>query len=472
MKIKLPISEPNPDNPFDDNDVLNRISSAEILTQLISTIKEPFVLAIDSPWGTGKTFFVKRWMLYLRGEGYPCLYFNAWENDFTDDPLVSLIGELEANIEEIAPSKKHISIDGLKDAATSLVKIGVPVATKIATLGNIGKEEIDELIRGLSERPGKELIEQYKKDKENIGVFKEKLSSFVKTISEYSPDKQKPLVFFIDELDRCRPIYAINLLEKAKHFFNIDGIIFVLAIDKEQIGHSIRGLYGTGMDVDGYLRRFIDLDYHIPKPETIKYCEFLYAKYQITDFFTKSGMDIRNDVVRKYVTEVAATLFSTFNMSLRTQEQCFAQFNVAIRIQPFLEGAVLYEFLVMLIILNALDSNKLKEFSDKKISSQNLLDYIENKSTILSHNNELTLRMKSFINLAHSSKRDIDRIYNKLDEEAEKQRTGGSFTKEQQAELQIAYILSNCYSNYGHSFLNVLIDKMQIVDRFNLKITL
>jgi len=68
-------------------------------------------------------------------------------------------------------------------------------------------------------------------------------------------DNQKPLIFFIDELDRCRPDYALQLLEKAKHLFNIDGIIFILALDRDQIGHSLKSIYGEGLDVDGYLRR-------------------------------------------------------------------------------------------------------------------------------------------------------------------------------------------------------------------------
>jgi hypothetical protein len=79
-------------------------------------------------------------------------------------------------------------------------------------------------------------------------------------------DDKKPLVIFIDELDRCRPNFAIEVLEKAKHLFNVDNIIFVLATDKTQLGHSIRAVYGQGLDVNEYLRRFIDFDYLLPSP--------------------------------------------------------------------------------------------------------------------------------------------------------------------------------------------------------------
>jgi predicted AAA+ superfamily ATPase len=83
----IPISK---DDPFKE-DLLGRRERAEILTEFVGSLTEPFVLAIDSPWRTGKTTFLKMWMQHLENEGFPRLYFNAWENDFSDSPLVSLI---------------------------------------------------------------------------------------------------------------------------------------------------------------------------------------------------------------------------------------------------------------------------------------------------------------------------------------------------------------------------------------------
>ena len=88
------------DNPFGE-DKLSRLQSANVLTQLVSTIQEHFVLAIDSPWGTGKTTFIKMWMTWLKEKhGFPCICFNAWDSDFTGDPLVSFIGEMRASLDQ------------------------------------------------------------------------------------------------------------------------------------------------------------------------------------------------------------------------------------------------------------------------------------------------------------------------------------------------------------------------------------
>jgi len=97
MYIKKPEFEIDPENPF-AADKLKRRESAEILTQLLSFIDGPFVLSVDSPWGTGKTTFIKMWEQHLKNQGFNCLYFNAWESDFHSDPLIPLIGEIQAEV--------------------------------------------------------------------------------------------------------------------------------------------------------------------------------------------------------------------------------------------------------------------------------------------------------------------------------------------------------------------------------------
>src|SRR5947209_1607261 len=106
MKFKVPPVEIAAEDPF-KNDALGRKESAEILTQFVSNTSTPFVLAIDSPWGTGKTTFLTMWSHLLKKEGFSCLFFNVWENDFSDSPLVALIGEM-------GESLKHLDLSGEK----------------------------------------------------------------------------------------------------------------------------------------------------------------------------------------------------------------------------------------------------------------------------------------------------------------------------------------------------------------------
>ena len=76
-----------------------------------------------------------------------------------------------------------------------------------------------------------------------------------------------PLIVMIDELDRCRPSYAVELLKVAKHLFDVDKAVFVLAVNRDELTHSINALYGNDFDATGYLRRFVDIDFQLPNPD-------------------------------------------------------------------------------------------------------------------------------------------------------------------------------------------------------------
>ena len=115
-----------------------------------------------------------------------------------------------------------------------------------------------------------ERLNKYSEAKQSIDEFRTLLEDVAKTLSEsrQNLDNQEnhSLVIIIDELDRCRPTYAIELLETAKHLFAVDNIVFVLGINIAEMTHSIKALYGSDFDAEGYLRRFINLDYPLPDP--------------------------------------------------------------------------------------------------------------------------------------------------------------------------------------------------------------
>jgi len=72
---------------------LGREKYAKVLTEIIEIYHTGFVLAINNKWGTGKTMFIKMWEQDLKNQSFQTIYFNAWENDFEDNPLVALMGE-------------------------------------------------------------------------------------------------------------------------------------------------------------------------------------------------------------------------------------------------------------------------------------------------------------------------------------------------------------------------------------------
>ena len=76
-------------------------------------------------------------------------------------------------------------------------------------------------------------------------VFKNITILVIKSVDKTAEFTSKKLVFLIDELDRCRPTYAVETIEKIKHLFSVPGIIWVLVMNKEQIESSIQKVYGT-----------------------------------------------------------------------------------------------------------------------------------------------------------------------------------------------------------------------------------
>jgi len=338
MKIKLSEIEIPKAQPF-LNDALEREKSVETLTQLISTLSGPFVLAINSEWGTGKTTFLKMWMQQLSNNEIPFLFFNAWENDFSENALISLIGEIDSQISSLyGTTKKQIKAKSqmkqIKKVGASLLKKGLPVAVKIATSGILDIEKVyEEEISKFAESYAKDSIDNYENAKSNITIFRDMVKEFVKNVIDPINGNKFPLIFFIDELDRCRPNYALELLEKIKHLFNIEGLVFVLSIDKNQIGNSIKSLYGDGMNVDGYLRRFIDLEFNLPSANKKVYCSTLFERFGIKGYL-KSRKTREAQCEEDHFIETFSELSGVFNFSLRVQEQCFSQFSIALRTTP------------------------------------------------------------------------------------------------------------------------------------------
>ena len=125
-KLKHPEADVSRDEPWQD-DVLDRAKIAEKLTNLIRDQSDPFVISIDGQWGTGKTFLLKRWQRDLEKEGFSAIYFNAWEDDFCDDPLLAIIGQLseqfkEGKFKELAKQVGQIAVQLIRQNLRSCLK--------------------------------------------------------------------------------------------------------------------------------------------------------------------------------------------------------------------------------------------------------------------------------------------------------------------------------------------------------------
>ncbi|MES2664124.1 MAG: P-loop NTPase fold protein [Pseudomonadota bacterium] len=363
------------ENPF-ANDQLDLKDTAEALKNFISSSQDPLVICIDAAWGQGKTTFLKMWKQLLRNDGFPVIYFNAWENDFTTDALVALIGELDAAIKE-AVGKEHVianqHLEITKKIGSQLFKSSLPLTAQMlgCDLLNASSEQS---ISSVSESIAREQIEKYEDAKKSLQNFRENLKKLVSSVSTHLDPAEKPLIFIIDELDRCRPNFAIEILEKAKHIFNVENIVFILGADKRQLGSSVKTIYGEDLDVDGYLKRFIDFNYMLPEPEKGLFVKFLFKKHGFDNFFNSK---VNANFQYEYNQSIAffSALFELFKMTLHDQEQCCSILSAAIRVAQS-NDKIFPIYLCFLIALKVMKNEVYTSFVKDGLSPDDLINHV------------------------------------------------------------------------------------------------
>ncbi|HAT4283153.1 TPA: hypothetical protein I9088_001023 [Clostridium perfringens] len=268
------MEELNPNLTFENYDLLNRKQIAINLTNIIKNKKDLNVLAIDSSCGTGKTTFINMWINMLKTDSnyidtFETIYFNAWESDYSNDALLSLICQINKSISKTLENNKTL-LEKHKEKFKNIGKIAGTIALKYATRGVVDSTEWNENFeKGLTEfsdKIGSSIFKQHSIQKDARDLLKNSLIEYQKLIN-------KKIIIFIDELDRCKPTYSIEILETIKHLFNLENYVFITSLDKEQLSYSIKTVYGQDMDSDGYLRRFFDLEYTLSTSATRYYID-------------------------------------------------------------------------------------------------------------------------------------------------------------------------------------------------------
>jgi hypothetical protein len=127
-------------------------------------------------------------------------------------------------------------------------------------------------------------------------------------------------------LTGCRPGFALKLLECIKHLFAVDGMVFVLAMDRQQLRSSVGAIYGTGIDAEDYLRRFIDWTVRLPLPNWQSFASLLADRFQFAHLESFSGRDYAS---LETLTSCFATTAKALGLSSREQEQAFSTTGVA-----------------------------------------------------------------------------------------------------------------------------------------------
>lgn len=277
-------------------DPLHRKREIEDFLKMLIAVEPPYTFVIDAPWGSGKSFFVKQVARALQmtnpalsqdsakpsttfgnideelhKKPYLPIYFNAWEDDHFDNPILPILAS-------IASTTGEKSVKGGEDFRKGIIG-AIEAAASLVGYGG----DINGVIENFS---GTDFLEQYKNERELRGKIDELIKSNLPKIADRA-------VIFIDELDRCRPEFAIKVLEQTKTLFQQENIVVVYSTDITQLAHSLQGIYGPRFDGRKYLERFYDKRLELNPIKPADY--LLYKGINTMDGYT--FMDITIDLL-------------------------------------------------------------------------------------------------------------------------------------------------------------------------------
>ena len=305
---------------FEKDDLLHRDISVKEVETIVNTMRSckryptSISIALDSRWGSGKTYFLSMWKNYLsKPENIDrVVYYNAWEYDDCDSTLLPLVASIindttSINEDAQAAVQQNERDKDLIEYAKIVLKVVVSSSLKMASNKILGdNESLVDIVN--------DSIDEIKKDAKNMERMFEKFNQYYKCRNSLNeafkiliPQNGK-LWIFIDDLDRCKPEFALKTLEDIKHFFDLEDVIFIFSIDIKQLIDSVKKTYGLTENADSYIRKFFDYIYMLPSPNLAEY---------IQETFKQDQKDLLPDYLIDYIIE----LYDTFDYSLREINQ-------------------------------------------------------------------------------------------------------------------------------------------------------
>ena len=352
-----------------ENDKMDRRQCMENLKKIIdffNTSNEGTVISLNGKWGTGKTTFLQMFETHLKNDGYKVLNFNSWENDDAPDPLIPIMAEFK-NLKETAKSDNSKRNSETWGKVLNSTKIILPSIVGVASefISGVNVQSLAESVINA--------INEYDNTKSEIKKFKEQLSAYVE---EYCKDK--PLIFLIDELDRCNPTFAVKTLERIKHLFEVPNIVYIIAIDNVQLCHSIRGYYGSEkFDAEDYLRRFFKYQYDLPQsnnPESL--VEFALDNFNFASCKFSKRFEERREQLIKFI----AMLYEIKQMSIRQLEQ------YSLNVCMILSKCEKIDFdplaITLMLHVKMFSPHIFEEYTNKRISDNEIIKFFRENYVI------------------------------------------------------------------------------------------
>ncbi|HHX2502159.1 TPA: KAP family P-loop NTPase fold protein [Neisseria subflava] len=270
---------------FDTHDEFNRKPIAENIIKLLTLPIDLSPMVIDGGWGTGKTEFCQKLIQLMEQQqlNYQPVYIDAFRSDHSGEPLLALLAEIiktctpEDTDEQPSEQRKNITRKVAKAAGFVMKTVAK------AAVGHVLKQNTDDLA---------EEFQQIMNGDQDADSLAETVTDAAVTIASHTIDAtveallkeqieaeknletlkaclkelaaDKPIILFIDELDRCRPDYAVDMLEVIKHVFDIENVKVVLVTNTKQLRAAINHRYGAEVDAQKYLDKFLKYSFALP----------------------------------------------------------------------------------------------------------------------------------------------------------------------------------------------------------------
>ena len=303
------------EDPF-ANDLLGRRGKAEALSAVIMSVSGPAAVMVDGTWGSGKTTFLRMCGAYLRSEGRTVVEFDAGSARHTQRPAIDMIEALSAKLPDADADRIWAGGGGRLAAALGIVTPDPRMES--------GRER-----------------------REAVQAFTESLKSVAA--------KDGRLVLVVDELDRCPPNYALAALADLHQLLSVEGVVVLMGVNRDELCHSVRSVYGPGFNADGYLRRYADLHIDLPALSHTDLSQFL------THLLDEAGLSDRGGTAALRVLRLVAEVKAC---ALRDLQQAVHLYALAAASDPPEEHPQdVWELsLAAMIVLRVADRNAYRKF--------------------------------------------------------------------------------------------------------------
>lgn len=375
-----------------DNCRLNRNDYGQFIADYITEENEGFVLNLNGSWGSGKTQFLKRLYSLLNNQSHPTIYIDAWESDFTKEPLTVVSSELLSQLEKYS-SVTGSDFDTVKSLLGKFIK-----GTAIAASGYVSKKLLDdsatgiEAVKSLFEKTDADYISSIQKGyMEQIDAIKEirtKLSLLAEILKQ-NHGQELPIVVLVDELDRCRPDYAIEMLEVIKHFFDTKHFVFVVATDTDQLCCSIKAVYGDDFDSEKYLKRFFHRKAQLPTPDLKHYLAAGDLREHISNLQGSLNLIPKLNGVRVDVPLYVELVANAYELDIRAVDQLNSKLLACLRAANNATRPQIVNVVTLLIALVEFDLGS-EEYT-KRSQYNNVINdvtYSSPKNSFILHQND------------------------------------------------------------------------------------